>query len=250
MKLSKLFWLLVFCSPFFSSVVIAASTEQRLAVLERKFKALSDVTVRLSSLQRENQQLRGEIEVLNHSMQELKKRQRQLYLDLDSRIGGSGSSVATPKKSSVARVPVKASRPSSAVVTPKSVGETSQKAYQKAFAMIMQRRYKEASSGFSSFLKNYPQDRYSDNAQYWLAEAKYAQHQYDAALDSFAVVINRYPNSPKVADALLKTGFILYDKKKWKQSRQYLTRVVKQHSKTTASRLAKSQLDKMRSEGH
>ncbi|MEJ1381869.1 MAG: YbgF trimerization domain-containing protein, partial [Candidatus Sedimenticola sp. (ex Thyasira tokunagai)] len=49
--------------------------EQRLQLLERKVKALSAQVIRLDTLQRELQQLRGEIEVQNHAMDALKKRQ-------------------------------------------------------------------------------------------------------------------------------------------------------------------------------
>ena len=66
--------------------------QQRLEVLERKVRALSDVVLRLDDLQREVRQLRGEVEVQNHALESLKQRQRDLYLDLDNRLGGGGAS--------------------------------------------------------------------------------------------------------------------------------------------------------------
>ena len=65
----------------------AQGLEQRVELLERKVRTLSDLLMRLDSLQREVQQLRGEVELQNHAMDALKKRQRDLYLDVDKRLG-------------------------------------------------------------------------------------------------------------------------------------------------------------------
>ena len=66
------------------------SAEQRLARLERMLdnQGLVDLLVRLESLQAEVQRLRGEVEVQTHTIAELKKRQRELYLDIDRRLLG------------------------------------------------------------------------------------------------------------------------------------------------------------------
>ena len=55
---------------------------------------LSDVVLRLQQLESEVRQLRGQVEVQKHAIDALKRRQRDLYMDLDSRLGG-GSAPAT-----------------------------------------------------------------------------------------------------------------------------------------------------------
>jgi len=62
------------------------SLEQRVQLLERRINTLSNIVLRLDSLQREMQQLRGDVEVQNHAMETMKKRQRDLYMDIDQRI--------------------------------------------------------------------------------------------------------------------------------------------------------------------
>ena len=48
------------------------------------------------------------------------------------------------------------------------------------------------------------QATFLDNAQYWLGEAYYVNHDYTNALAAFQRVVDKYPQSRKVPDALLK----------------------------------------------
>src|SRR5690606_29755676 len=62
--------------------------DQRVERLERLMssRGLVDMQLRLESLQREMQTLRGQIEESNHLLEEMGQRQRDLYLDLDRRL--------------------------------------------------------------------------------------------------------------------------------------------------------------------
>lgn len=61
--------------------------EQRVDLMERKQRAMSDLMIRIDALQREVQQLRGEVELQGYTLDAMKKRQRDLYLDIDQRLG-------------------------------------------------------------------------------------------------------------------------------------------------------------------
>ena len=65
-----------------------SALEARLVRLERLLEnqTLVDLATRLESLQREVQQMLGEMEEQSHAMEGLKKRQRDLYLDIDQRL--------------------------------------------------------------------------------------------------------------------------------------------------------------------
>lgn len=56
--------------------------EQRVQLLERRINTISNIVLRLDSLQQEMQQLRGDVEVQNHAMESMK----QIYTDMDQRI--------------------------------------------------------------------------------------------------------------------------------------------------------------------
>lgn len=63
---------------------------RRLARIEQLLnnQGLLDMLQQLESLQREMNQLRGEVEIQNRNIEELRRRQRALYTDLDQRLQG------------------------------------------------------------------------------------------------------------------------------------------------------------------
>ncbi len=80
-------------------------------------------------------------------------------------------------------------------------------------------------------------------------KVRYAQQDFDRALRNFQVVINSFPDSPKVPDARLKIGFALYEKQDFAQARSVLTAVQDDYPGRSASVLARKRLQKMDREG-
>ena len=248
----------------FSSAGLAVSKaelEARIVQLERKLdsRGLVNMLEQVTALQREVQQLRGEIEVQNHTLESLQKRQRDLYLDIDRRLhrleaGGVESNAALPTAPAATppgisgEVP-SAAPPAAAVAAPLNPADQ-RKAYDKALELLKEGRYNDAASAFESFLATYPGSSYADNAQYWLGEVYYVTRQFDKASQEFGKVIGAYPDSTKVADAKLKMGYIHYEKKAWAKARELLTQVVKGYPGSISARLAQERLDRMQREGH
>jgi TolA-binding protein len=73
---------------------------------------------------------------------------------------------------------------------------------------------------------------------------------YDIALSSFERLMDDYPDSPKVPDALLKIGYTHYELKQWDKARAALLQVQQDYPDTTLARLAESRLRSMKMEGH
>jgi len=269
------------------AVVPEQTQLQRIELLERRLSAMSDLVLQVDALQREVQQLRGEIEVQNHAMDALKKRQRDLYLDVDQRLNqlshGSAPMGATPAQTPPAAVvdagqptpaadqptagpapgapaaaapdaatpPAQATAPEGQPALAAPIDPVAEEAdYKAAFSLLMQRRYDEAKTSFQQFLDRYKGGSYADNAQYWLAEASYVTRDFDVALAEFQKVINDYPNSSKVPDAMLKSSFIHYEKQQWETARELLQKLVTLYPSSTVSRLATKRLDRMQAEGH
>ena len=241
-----------------SAPLSAESLEQRVQVLERQIKALSGLVPRLEALQREVQQLRGEVELQGNAMSALKKRQRDLYLDLDGRLSQSpnasdaGSPVAQRGTASVdtragngGSRQVATSRPAppvktepGPVVVATSASAKEEAAYQKAFELLTQRRYDESAKAFQNFLAAYPAGVYSDNAQYWLGETSYVTRDFDNAMVEFNKLIDKYPTSQKVSGALLKIGYIHYEKQNLTKARATLESLIERYPGSSAARLA------------
>ncbi len=122
-------------------------------------------------------------------------------------------------------------------------------AYNSAYDQLARGQVQEATKSFDSFLLQYADGPYSDNAWYWQGEAMYAQRDFEKALRNFGVVINSFPNSPKVPDARLKIGFALYEQQQYEQARAILTGVQDDYPGRSASVLARKRLQKMDREG-
>ena len=238
------------------------SMEARVSKLERvvEGQALADLLERVQRLQEDVQRLRGEIEVQANDLDGLKQRQRDLYLDIDRRLrqletatasaSAAPAAPASSAPSSVAGPGVPSSAPPAGAIAPASNPQQEQAAYQKAFDQLKVGHYDDAISAFHAMLAAYPNGQLADNAQYWMGEADFAARRFREAADEFGKVVNNYPQSPKVPDALLKLGFSYYELGDWGNARQTLEKVNARYPQTTAAQLAQRRLDKMVSEGH
>ncbi len=238
-----------------------AELEARIVQLERKLdsRGLVDMFNQLTELQRQVQQLRGDVEVANHTLENLQKRQRDLYLDIDRRLnrleaGGvaaptAGAPTLAGPGGAAGGAPPPAGAQAPAAAAPALDPAEQRKAYDQALELLKQGRYDDAAGAFQAFLKQYAGSSYADNAQYWLGEVYYVTRKFPQALTEFAKVVDAYPDSPKVADARLKLGYIYYEQKDWAKARSQLSEVVQQYPGTTSARLAQERLDRLKQEG-
>lgn len=238
------------------------SVEQRLQRLERILQNQS-LVVQLQQLRQEVQQLRGDVELQKHTMDAMSRRQRDLYLDIDQRLSrvqpSNGAGIQAPvimpppvTNQPIATVSEPAPgpvvpTPTAAVTPPDPKKEAT--AYQSAFNLLKQGRYSEAITAFSNFLRDYPGGSFEDNAQYWLAEASYVNRDFDTALGDFSKVIEKYPQSPKIPGAMLKMGYIHYEKQNWNEVKRILHELRSNYPATTESLLAEKRLTRLAKEG-
>jgi tol-pal system protein YbgF len=219
--------------------------ERRLATMERIVdnQSLAQMTQQLDTLERRVDQMQGVAENLEHEAGSTADRQRQLYADLDSRIQELESALNARGAASVLE---------GGTLSPGQLpipGGSDRDNYQVAFELLKEERYEMAATAFKQFLVTFPDSELADNAQYWLAESYYASDKFEQALADFEVVINNYPRSRKVPDALLKMGYCNYSLRRWDAARVTLARVQADYPETTAARLAGQYLTRMASEG-
>ncbi len=251
--------------------------------------ALVDMATRLEQLQTELQKLRGDVELHGRDLEVIKQRQRDLYLDIDRRLrrvevgNGAPPAAATPAQPAVAPTPPAIAAapgaasppapaaappppatavattpppaasapavPSAAPALPAADSAQQQLAYQAAFDLLKEGRYAESIAAFEQFLAGYPSGAYSDNAQYWLGEARYVTRDFTAASRDFQLVLKQFPGSPKVPDAMLKLGYAQYELQDFATARATLSELRQKYPSSTAARLAASRLERMAQEG-
>ena len=247
-----------------------ASVEARLTRLERLLEnqTLLELMERMDSLQNEVQRMLSESEEQTHNMEGLKKRQRDIYLDIDQRLrkieqGGVSTQNQAPAMGAFVPTPVPATTPdvgtplsSAPGVTSPAPAVSSQNtgpsvatdpqqeriAYEKAFSQLKDGRYDQAVAAFKEFVKSYPKGRFVGNAQYWLGEANYVQRNYKLALSDFEKVVKNYPTSPKRADAMLKMGYTYQELGRLDEAKISLNNVLKSYPNSTAANLAQKRL--------
>lgn len=240
--------------------------EGRISRLERLLEnqTLVDMTLRLESIQQEMQRMFGELEVISHEVNSLKRRQRELYLDVDRRfqklesdgmtdsasqdnsgqsssgIGQSGTMTSDPR---FAQGSISGGVDGSAAqMDDEQIHKT---AYQTAFNLLREGKYDLAKKQFGGFIQKYPQSDYADNAQYWLGEVNYVQRNFDAALIEFNKVLTGYPDSSKFADALLKIGLSEYEMEHWELARNAFKKIIEKYPNSSEAQLAEKRLQKI-----
>jgi tol-pal system protein YbgF len=229
--------------------------DARIQRLERLMdnQALMDMMRRLDALEQEVRAMRGSAETSEHELENLRSRQRDLYLDVDRRLQAlEEGGVRTAPDPGPARpdTPIVAD-PSgpAAPAAPAPGAADEQQAYRAAFDLLREGRYDQSVNAFRAFLNDYPQSGLAANAQYWLGEAKYVSRDFDGALVEFEKVMSDYPDSNKIGDAQLKLGFAHYELGQWDRAREALGEVVENHQGSAVARLAEQRLRRMRDEG-
>ena len=149
-------------------------------------RLLIDLANQIELLRSDVARMRGEVEVLVHRIDTLEKRQKDLYLDIDTRLrkleppvpGGApgGDAQAAPSEA---------------------------KAYEEALNQFKLGKYDTAISEFDAFLKTYPNSALAPSAQYWIGNSYFAKRDYKNSLAAQQKVLSGWPDNPKAADAML-----------------------------------------------
>ena len=174
--------------------------DARLAAIEQQMKSqgLADLFNQIEQLKADVARLRGQLEVLANDIDQQQKRQRDLYVDLDTRLRKLETSPPPPAAAPDAgQVP--GAQPAAAL--PPAPGE--QKAYDAALDQFKRADYAGAVTGFGTFVRTYPQSPLAASAQYWIGNAQFARKDYRGAITAQRALIQQFPDSPKVPDAML-----------------------------------------------
>ena len=156
--------------------------------------ALLDLASQIETLRGEIAKMRGQLEVIANQADTAEARQKQLYLDIDTRL----------RKLETAPPPAPAAEtkpPAPAAEAEPSPGEA--KAYQAALDQFKLGNYSLAVAAMQGFLVTYPSSSLAANAQYWIGMAHSGQRDYKSAIAAQRKLLTSWPDSPKAPDAML-----------------------------------------------
>jgi tol-pal system protein YbgF len=244
----------------------------RIAALETQLKSqgLVELFNQVEQLKSDIARLRGQIEVLNHESEQTQKRQRDLYIDLDSRLrrleGGPGANVppaASEGPAPVAGVvvpPAALPAASPPATVPRAPGATpgpamasgsapapeaaaiEQRAYDAALDQFKAGNYAGAIASFNAFVKTYAKSPLAPSAYYWIGNSQFALKDYRAAIATQRQLLANFPGNPKAPDALLNIATCQFELGDGAASRRTLEELIAKHPQSEAAVKAKQRL--------
>jgi tol-pal system protein YbgF len=174
--------------------------EERIVSVETiiKSQGLLDLLNQIEVLNQELSKLKGDLEVAQHDIQMSVQRQKDLYVDTDTRLrkleSATGSAQVAQANEVVANNPT--------AVTEAVTEETPEtKALDNAQVLLKTGKFKEAFDAFDKFIQNYSASKQMPNAEYGLGYAQFSLKNYKAAIATQQKMIAQFPDSPKVPDA-------------------------------------------------
>lgn len=215
--------------------------EERVAQMESTARSQGvELLSQLDALKSELATLRGQIEVHAHDIETTQKRQRDLYVDLDSRLRkleNVGAVAAdTPGQADAAKPASSDQAPVVAAVVDES------KAYDTALGLFKAGNYQGAIDGFQSFVDAHPNSQLVPRAYYWIGNSYYNLRDYKNAIANQQKLVGQYPNSPKVPDALLNIASCQQALGDASEAKKTLKNIVSKYPLSNAAELAKKRL--------
>jgi len=175
------------------------------------------------------QAVTGEIKLLKDEHRDLKTSRDELK----ARVASLARQLQTPKVEIVNQPsPVKAVRESGPPAD-----------YLKSFGLYSANNFSGAIVSFESFLKNNPHSDYAANALYWIGECHYTLADLPKAKEAFMKVVEQYPKSYKMPDALLKLAYTLSAMKEKEKAAVLFERIITSYPSSPAAIKARERLN-------
>ena len=178
-----------------------------------------------------NDQVSGQIQALNDSLDELKARLAKVSTQLEQVANNAQTLPAQPTTAPAPQAP------------PPDV------LYDNALSDYNANKLDLATQEFGDYLKYYPTTDLAGNAQFYLAEIEYKQQNYAAAVKDYDVVLQQYPGGNKTPAAQLKKGMALAQLGQREAAVKELNGVIQRYPKSIEATDAREELRKLNGPG-
>jgi tol-pal system protein YbgF len=177
-------------------------------------------------------QLSGQIQSLNDTLDELKVRLAKVSKQLED-MQSSQQSIAAQQQASQAQAQAQAQAPPPDVL------------YANALRDYNGGKSDLASQEFSDYIKFYPNTDLAGNSYFYLAELQFRAGNYKEAVSNYDQVLQNFPSGNKAASAQLKKGFALIEMGQKDDGVQELRHLIQRYPKTNEAVQAKERLRKL-----
>jgi tol-pal system protein YbgF len=177
-------------------------------------------------------QVSGQIQAFNDSIDELKARLAKVSKQLDD-MQSSQQSLAAQQAQQQAQQQAAASAPPPDVL------------YNNALRDYNGDKNDLALQEFSDYVKFYPNTDLAGNCYFYLGEIQFRQGNYEQAAQNYDQVLQNFPSGSKAASAQLKKGFALIELGKQQEGVAELRRVIQRYPKSNEALQARERLRKL-----
>jgi tol-pal system protein YbgF len=197
-----------------------------------------------------------QVQGLSDNLEEIKSRLGKLnqqlvdlqntVQSLDAKISGTAPPpAATPTSGNYAAPPATGAPVGGGSVVPAGGAPSADTLYSNGLRDITSGKYDLARQEFQDYLKYYSDTDLASNAQFYLGEIAYSQHNYDQAVTEYDRVLTNYPKSFKLAPAHLKKGMAQLELGQKSAGVRELREVVKRYPGTEEERRARAKLKEL-----
>ncbi len=253
--------------------------DDRFGKLDESIKNLGIIQLlnQIELLNAEIARLRGQVEVLANQNEQLQKRQRDFYLDIDTRLrvlegntvpptGAPATSFGTPTSVPPAAAAVASvgaatgvattSVPTTTVAAPTSAAATAaaeaaqrekeNKAYDVGTNAFRRGDFAAAIRAFNTFYADYPQSQLAPNALYWIGLCQFNLKDYGQARTTQENLLKKYPDSSKAPDAMLVVASVQAEMGDAGSARNSYEDIIAKYPSSDAAAKARTRLSGLR----
>ena len=201
---------------------------------EQYIRSTLDLQIQMEALNAELRKQRGQSEEFTHNLQDAEKRQKDFYIDLDTRLrhieaGEVAAKAATNDHPG-----------SSNDVSADPVAEN--RAFEAAYTFYKAENYQAAATAFGDFLKKYPQTVHEANVLYWMGTAYFLQKDWKNSVSSYQSLITKYQDHPKVPEVMINISDCQVSLNNKTAAKKTLKQLISQFPGSDASEKAKKRL--------
>jgi tol-pal system protein YbgF len=194
----------------------AETNKLQAETIKQQTRTMLDLQSQIENLNTELRILRGQNEELVHNLRDAEKRQKDFYIDLDTRVRhfesvelssptAQSSATATglaPAQLAPSEKTQKAD--DSSVATPSNEPVSAEsRAFDAAHGMFIAGKLQNAIEVFQEFIKKFPDSVNIASAQYEMGAAYFLLNDYQNAIASYQVLQSRFAFNPKTPEAML-----------------------------------------------
>lgn len=200
--------------------------------------SMLDLLSQIELLNQELRKLRGQAEELVHNLQDAKNRQKDFYVDLDTRVRHFEAAEATAQAVAVQKATeVRVADDSSAV-------ENS--AYDVIYAQYKAGNYEKVIAGAKDFQKQFQDSKRLPGVYFLMGDAYFAQNDFKKSIASYQVIVSKYEASANVSDAWLNIAACQQQLKDNAAAKKTLKLLMTKYPDSNAAKKAKNRLSALK----